>query len=42
VAADESGSGEVFGSLRLADLMAAIADDSSDDLVVDSDPSARS
>jgi osmoprotectant transport system ATP-binding protein len=42
VAADESGSGEVFGSLRLADLMAAIVDDSSDDLAVNSDPSARS
>jgi osmoprotectant transport system ATP-binding protein len=31
VAADESGSGEVFGSIRLADLMASIAEDTSDD-----------
>jgi osmoprotectant transport system ATP-binding protein len=41
VAQDESGSGEIFGSLRLADLMAAIADDS-DEPVVNTDPSARS
>jgi osmoprotectant transport system ATP-binding protein len=42
VAQDESGSGEVFGALRLSDLMAAIAEDSSDDPAVKSDPSARS
>jgi osmoprotectant transport system ATP-binding protein len=42
VASDESGSGEVFGSIRLADLMASISDDSSDDPAVKSDPSVRS
>jgi osmoprotectant transport system ATP-binding protein len=42
VAADESGSGEVFGSLRLTDLMAAIADDSSDDSAAKIDLAARS
>jgi osmoprotectant transport system ATP-binding protein len=31
VAADESGSGEVFGSIRLDDLMAAIGDETSED-----------
>jgi CBS domain containing-hemolysin-like protein len=31
VAQDESGTGEVYGSLRLSDLMAAIAEGSSDE-----------
>jgi osmoprotectant transport system ATP-binding protein len=37
VAQDESGSGEVFGSIRMDDLMAAIADDSTDDAAVPTD-----
>ena len=46
VAADESGEGEVFGAIRLDDLMAAIADepagDPSDDPTAKLDPSAGS
>ncbi len=42
VAADESGSGEVFGSIRMEDLMAAIAEESTDDTLSPLDPSAGS
>jgi len=42
VAADESGTGEVYGSIRMDDLMAAIAEDSSDDSVSRPAPSVGS
>jgi osmoprotectant transport system ATP-binding protein len=42
VAQDETGAGEVFGSLRLTDLMAAIAEGTSDDPAVKVDPAAGS
>jgi osmoprotectant transport system ATP-binding protein len=42
VARDESGTSELLGSIRMDDLMTAIADDSSDEPAAKIDPSARS
>ena len=42
VAADESGAGEVLGSIRLEDLMSAISDEPSDDSTAQVGPSAGS
>ena len=42
VARDESGTGEILGSIRMDDLMSSIADDSSDEPAATIDPSAGS